>query len=170
MSLFMVLHDTAAGWVGPDDNGEMVVETLDLTDAVVATQVLSVQRAAYQIEADLIGSDEIPPLHEDLAGLMAAPLLWLGIRADDEVVAAMAFTVEGRDIDIDRLVVDPGSMRCGYGSALVAALVPNSRITASTGTKNLPAHRFYLRHGFGPVGQSEPIPGLSVTHFERRPQ
>lgn len=165
----MVLHDTATARRRSGDNGGMVVETLDISDGVVAAQVLGVQRAAYQVEADLVGSTDIPPLQESLTELMAAPVCWRGIRVDDEVVAAIAFTQEGNTIDIDRLIVAPGRMRSGYGSALVSSLDVGAAIVVSTGSENRPACDFYLRHGFVEAGQSEPVPGLSVTHFQRSP-
>ena len=42
-----------------------------------ADKLLALQHAAYAIEAELIGDDRIPPLHEDEAGLIAAGLSWL---------------------------------------------------------------------------------------------
>lgn len=164
------MHDTAAAGRGSGDNGRMVVEMLDISDAAVAAQVLELQRAAYQVEADLVGSTDIPPLHESLSELMAASVRWRGIRIDDEIVAAIAFTQDGSHIDIDRLVVAPGRMRLGYGSALLSSLDPGAAIVVSTGSENRPACDFYLRHGFTEAGESEPVPGLAVTHFHRRPE
>lgn len=146
---------------------EPAVGHLDLSDVAVATQVLAVQRAAYRVEADLIGFEEIPPLHESLDDLMQAPLVWYGIADDGAVVAAIAFTETDQGIDIDRLVVAPSAARRGYGSALVAALDQSATITVSTGAMNAPAHRLYEAHGFSRVGESGPVAGLLVTHFER---
>jgi GNAT superfamily N-acetyltransferase len=145
-----------------------LVPPLDLTDPVLAAQVLALQRAAYRVEADMIGFEGIPPLHESLADLVAAPLTWLGIKSDGRVVAAIAFTQDGRGVDVDRLVVDPDAVRGGLGSALVGALDSEATITVSTGTKNLAAHRFYEAQGFKSIGESSPVPGLRVTHFERK--
>lgn len=144
------------------------VYPLDLTRPSVARQVLALQRAAYRVEADLIGFDGIPPLHESLSDLVATPCSWLGIFELDTVVAAIAFVQDGRNIDIDRLVVAPAAARQGLGSALVGALDPEATITVSTGTKNLPAHRLYKALGFESIGESSPVAGLQVTHFERK--
>lgn len=40
------------------------VETIDITDPAIAAVVVRLQRAAYRAEAELIGSDRIPPLSE----------------------------------------------------------------------------------------------------------
>lgn len=55
-----------------------MIRPLDLADGELARRLLEVQHRAYAVEAELIGFDGIPPLQEDLAGLMASTELWLG--------------------------------------------------------------------------------------------
>lgn len=157
---------------GRGDNGQMslpIVEELDLTDGSTAAELLLLQQAAYRVEADLVGFDGIPPLHETLDEMVARPLTWLGVRSDDgSVVAALAYTETPGRIDIDRLVVAPSHFRQGMASVLVSALDSDVRITVSTGTANVPAHRLYETHGFRRTGDEMIVPDLSITHFERR--
>jgi GNAT superfamily N-acetyltransferase len=167
MSRFMGVNDNAERTGRSDDNQDVYVEALDLSEPGVADAVLDLQRAAYRVEADLIGSDLIPPLTESLDELVRAALQWLGLRVGGELVAALAYSVAGSAVDIDRLVVAPDMLRQGLGSALLEALPAGERITVSTGSRNQPAHRFYSAHGFERVGETEPVPGLPVTHFER---
>jgi hypothetical protein len=47
------------------------LERLDLTQRHVASAVHELQRRAYRIEAELIGSTKIPPLRETLEELQA---------------------------------------------------------------------------------------------------
>lgn len=143
------------------------VHRIDLSDNSVASQVLGLQQSAYRAEADLIEFNGIPPLHESMQALIAAPLVWMGIESDGQIVAAMAITEEADSIDIDRLMVDPALSRRGYGHALLSALDPGATITVSTGTKNYPARRFYEAAGFVTVGESSPVTGLQLTHFRR---
>ena len=143
------------------------VEPLDLSDEATARQVLRVQHTAYRVEAELIGFDGIPPLHETLDELVRRPLDWIGIRADGRIVAALACQVADEVCDIDRLVVDPEHFGRGYGSALVASLLDQPCITVSTGTANLPARRLYEKHGFQRVGEVEIAPGVTVTRYVR---
>ncbi|MDJ0952844.1 MAG: GNAT family N-acetyltransferase [Acidimicrobiia bacterium] len=147
----------------------MRVEKLDLDDPTVAGRVLVLQRAAYAVEAELVGSTEIPPLTETLEDMRAAPLEWVGIRSEGRIVAAMAWRQIGDTIDIDRLIVDPEAMRRGYGSTLVLSLDLSKTITVSTGERNAPAHALYSRLGFEVTGAGEPAPGLPVRHYVRRP-
>ena len=145
----------------------MVVDTLDVSDRVVAAAVLDLQRQAYQVEAELIGSDEIPGLEEPLDDLMSADLSWLAVFDDGRIVAAMAYTTDEDYIDIDRLIVAPDQMRRGCATLLLAELDPDVPTAVSTGTLNGPARRLYEKLGFVEVGTSEPVPGLSVTHYLR---
>jgi SAM-dependent methyltransferase len=145
-----------------------VIEVLDLSEPHTLAEVARVQRAAYLVEAELIGFDGIPPLHESLADLAAAPLQWRGIRRDRAIVAAVAFTGEGRRCDIDRLFVDPLHHRRGYGRRLVQALMHHEAVTVSTGDLNTPAVELYHSLGFRTVGRREVAPGVWVAQFEYR--
>lgn len=146
------------------------VQPLDVTDPAIAELVWRLQRAAYKVEAELVGFDGIPPLHESLEDLVAAPLNWLGVaEAGGRIVAALAFTEADGRIDIDRLMVDPDGFRNGYGAALVGALDTAASITVSTGAANIPAHRLYEARGFSRAHDEEVAPGMWITHFAREP-
>ncbi|MEZ4570840.1 MAG: hypothetical protein R2849_11040 [Thermomicrobiales bacterium] len=97
-------------------------EPIDPSDPGDADRLLELQKLAYRIEADLIGFDGIPPLHETLEELTALPLAWLGIRSDGRIVAVIGYTVEGGICDIDRLFVDPAASwaRIRFGPAVLA--------------------------------------------------
>ena len=144
---------------------------LDLAVPAVLAEVLRLQRAAYAVEAALIGDDRIPPLHESAEQLRAAGLDWLGVaRADGagDVAAAVAWVVEDGLLDLHRLVVDPAWARRGLGRALVQHLLaahPDLRVTVSTGRDNLPARRLYEGRGFQEAGTVEVLPGLAVTRY-----
>lgn len=146
----------------------LTVENLDLSDHDTARQVLAVQRAAYRVEADLIGFDGIPQLTESLADLQAGSLDWIGVRDERRrVVAALAFADKDGVIDIDRLVVSPDSFRSGYARALISALHPGRAIAVSTGLDNRPAHALYESLGFVRTCDEEVVPGLMITWFRR---
>ena len=147
---------------------EPAVERFDLTNRAVAERILEIQRLAYRVEADLIGFDGIPPLHETLDELMRQSLEWIGIRADGQIVAALAYVTDSDVLDIDRLVVAPDHFGRGYGSALVSSLLDHPRITVSTGTANLPARRLYEKLGFTVIDEVEISPNVTVTRYERR--
>lgn len=142
----------------------MLIADLDqVADAELAGILLSLQRAAYRVEAALIGDDRIPPLHEKLDDLRAQPLRWLGAFEDGQLVGAIAWTESDGTCDIDRLVVAPGSHRRGVGSALVGAVISRPGlhrkcIEVSTGRDNGPARALYAQFGFAHVGRSRSHP------------
>ena len=77
--------------------------------------------AAYEVEVSVIGDDRIPPLHEEVEELCAAPLSWLGAFDDDGRLIGMVAWVEDADgLDIDRLVVDPTNHCRGAGRLSLA--------------------------------------------------
>ena len=148
------------------------LERLDATDPVIASEILELQRRAYRVEADLIGSDEIPPLRETLFELQACGETFLGARAERTLVAAVSWRVIGETIDLHRLVVDPARFREGLGATLVrAALAAEAgctRAIVQTGAANEPAKALYRAEGFSAAGELEPAPGLRVARFTKQ--
>ncbi len=57
-----------------------VVQCSPLSNLELARALLGFQHAAYAVEAELIGDDRIPGLHESAEELQAADLLWLACR------------------------------------------------------------------------------------------
>jgi ribosomal protein S18 acetylase RimI-like enzyme len=145
---------------------------LDLSDASTASQLLRLQREAYRVEAGLIGSDEIPPLRETLAELQACGETFVGAFVGGVLAGAISWRIDGETIDLHRLVVHPAHFREGLGVALVRAALaaePEARrAIVQTGAANEPAIALYLRQGFVPAGEIEPVPGLRVARFTKR--
>lgn len=141
-----------------------------LADPTLGAALLRIQHAAYQVEADLIGDDRIPPLHEDLPALLARPLVWLVATGENGVLGALGYGRGTHGWEIDRLLVDPAAFGQGIGRALVTHLLSmadGDRVIVSTGRANRPARNLYETSGFRPVGDTEVLPGLWVSDFER---
>ncbi|MGW4497635.1 GNAT family N-acetyltransferase [Micromonospora sp. NPDC004336] len=149
-----------------------VVEIEPRDDEPLARDLLSVQRAAYAVEASIIGDDRIPPLRESLDELRAAPLRWLGRFDGRRLVGALALTGDHSEVDIHRLVVDPAAHRQGVGRALVRAALARAgdrRVVVATGRANLPARALYESLGFVPAGETEVLPRLWIARYVRHP-
>lgn len=137
----------------------------------LAEQVATVQRAAYEVEAALIGDRRIPGLTESAEDVLTAPLSWqLALDGTGAVVGAVGTCDGDREIDIDRLVVDPAWHRRGVASALLATVLAQAAdadlpVTVSTGRGNAPAIALYDRFGFRPIGDQEVIRGLWVRRL-----
>lgn len=148
-----------------------MIKPLDLTDRALAERLLTIQHAAYAVEAELIGFDGIPPLQEDLDGLMSSTELWLGRYDGTHLVGAVAYELpDERTVEISRLIVDPAHARRGHGRALLDHLdriEPRPVSLVSTGSANLPAINLYKSRGYATTGELEVAPGTYITQFRR---
>lgn len=137
-----------------------------------AERLLAVQRAAYAREADLMGFDGIPPLHETLEELLEATgTHWLGRWEGTQLVGGLAWEEDGAaGVELTRLVVDPAHWRRGHASVLLDtfdAAVGDVPVRVLTGSANAPALALYARRGFVPVGEEQVAPGARVTRLLR---
>ncbi|MGP3684851.1 GNAT family N-acetyltransferase [Streptomyces sp. IBSNAI002] len=148
----------------------MPILPLDLTDDATAAAVHRIGRAAYAVEAQLIGFDGIPALGESLAQMRAHGLNWVGaVSGDGELAGFLAWEEQGGGIGIDRLCVDPARFRRGIASRLlrhaVTDLSPGLDVTVTTGASNHPAVTLYTRMGFTRGRDFSPAPGLTMASF-----
>ncbi|MFJ6796159.1 GNAT family N-acetyltransferase [Streptomyces sp. NPDC091268] len=154
------------------------IRPLDLTDDDALAAVHRIGRAAYAVEAGLIGFDGIPALRESPADLRARPLRWLGAVAGGGALAGfLAWQEEpgagpaGGAVSVDRLCVAPEHFRRGVASLLLRHLlsdVPRGRpVTVTTGAANTPAVALYERLGFTRGPDFSPVPGLRMASFRR---
>jgi GNAT superfamily N-acetyltransferase len=150
---------------------QIEVRLLDLADTGVAVGVLELQRRSYAVEARLIGSDRIPPLHESREELQACGETFLGAYVDGRLAAVVSWKFDGATIDVHRLAVDPDHFRRGIGATLLRAALQSEpdarRAIAQTGAANEPAKQLYRGEGFTAVGDREVLPGLWISQFER---
>ena len=147
----------------------MRVEPIDVTDPAVARRVVDIQRAAYAVEAGLIGYDDIPPRRESAADVaLRTDLEWVGSHEGDTLVGIVGSSLSDGTVHIDRMAVHPDFARRGHGSALLAAIPASRDVIVSTGADNSPARAFYERHGFSWTGDREVVPGLVISNYERR--
>ena len=134
--------------------------------------MLAVQRAAYAIEAELIGYPDLPPLHETLAALQATEEeLWLCEEGGD-LVGVVGLEHGEDEMVIARLFVAPAFFRRGVGSALVTqalAQAAGRRVRVGTGARNAPALALYARFGFRRLDEGSPTPSRGYVELLREP-
>ncbi|MBL8507691.1 MAG: GNAT family N-acetyltransferase [Chitinimonas sp.] len=139
---------------------------IDLADALLAAELLQLQRLAYRQEAELIGYPDLPPLKEGLPELMESGETMLGWRVDGELQGAIGFIEDGDGILICRLVVSPAVQRRGVAVQLVNAVldwVGAQPLRVSTAAANAPALALYAKLGFKPVRTSQTPDGLALV-------
>lgn len=148
------------------------IRPLNLSNEGLVSELLALQKASYAVEAALIGSTAIPPLHDAPHTLARCGETFHGFFHDGKLAAAISYKRLGDTVDIHRLVVHPDHFRRGMGRALVRHVetVEGSadKMVVSTGAANLPAIRLYLSLGFEETGEAEAAPSLVVVDFEKR--
>lgn len=146
-----------------------MIRSIDHADHELSARIVEIQRAAYAVEAELIGFDGIPVLEETAADVRRrGDLTWHGAFVDDTLAGIIAWTQEGDAVDIDRLAIDPAYARRGLGRRLVRSVPVTGETTVSTGAANTPAVTLYLGEGFVPIGERELAPGVFMAHFGRQ--
>ncbi len=147
---------------------------LDLADPGTLQQLRDLQRAAYAVEAGLIGFDGIPPLHETLAELRGCGEAFLGVCDEAGLAGAVSWTRRhDGTLDICRLAIHPRAHRRGIATTLLDTLdagEPADLTVVSTGTANRPALALYQWRGFLPARQRQIAPGVTITLLGARPK
>lgn len=140
-----------------------------LNDETLARRALEIQRRAYRIEADLIGFDGIPPLHESLEELVASKEKFRGYFVGDVLAGFVSYELVDGLLDIGRLVVHPDYFRRGIGQALIRSLdeLGAERMIVSTGAANPPARKLYEALGFRLLEEISLPVGLKIARYEK---
>ncbi|MGC1206755.1 MAG: GNAT family N-acetyltransferase [Ornithinimicrobium sp.] len=137
-------------------------------DAELAQSLWGIQRAAYAVEAHLIGDDRIPVLHESVSDLQSAGVRWMAAFVDAELVGAVAWSESAEEVEIDRLFVAPRRHGRGFGRALILRVLDRAsprHTHVSTGRDNAPARGLYERLGFTHIDDVEVIEGLWISRY-----
>ncbi|MEH7884090.1 GNAT family N-acetyltransferase [Bacillus sp. JJ1609] len=133
--------------------------------------MLELQRASYKIEAELIGTYEIPPLKETFEQLQNCGETFIGYYRENKLAGAVSYKREAGTLDIHRVMVHPDFFRRGIAAKLIVhieSLEKNtSNIIVSTGAANVPAVMLYEKLGF--VRQEDMIVGdsLRIANFKK---
>lgn len=152
--------------------GDMMIKQLDITDQAIAKQVLEVQLPAYQVEAELIGFTEIPPLKDTVATLQACEEQFYGFYIGDELAGVISFQWVEDVLDIHRLVVHPAFFRQGIGRKLLQYVMDKwdkaRGFVVKTACGNTPALNLYTSMGFQAVEQVQISSHLTLCILERK--
>lgn len=149
-----------------------MIKQIDWDDNKLVFELYNLQRAAYLIEAEIIGSMNLPPLRETFDQFQSCQETFFGwFEENGELAGAVSVTVTGNVLTICRLVVHPTYLRKGIGSKLLAFI--NTRYSSlkqmdvATGRDNAPATNLYLKNGFEVVKDHEVEPGMHIRLFSK---
>lgn len=178
--MFGVLGATA----GVPGHGRSVSSTPGLVDTRIATpddagEILTVQRAAFVVEAQRYGEPDLPPLTEtidevrDVISSGTATVLVAEIEREDRrrIVGSGRLAVRNRVGHVGRLAVTPDLQGSGIGSSLLNAI--HARVDGvevyelSTGAESANTLRWYAGHGYEQVGSGTDAVGVPLAVMRR---
>ncbi|WP_353049950.1 GNAT family N-acetyltransferase [Bacillus sp. ISL-35] len=146
-----------------------VIREIELNNVMAAAEVLDLQKKSYRIEADLIGTDEIPPLKETFEQLQNCGETFIGYFIEGVLAGAVSYKKSGEVLDIHRMMVHPDFFRRGIAGKLLAEVERQEchEIIVSTGAANTPAIKLYEKLGFVRQGDSVVGNGLVIANFKK---
>lgn len=150
-----------------------MIKRIDITKKEQAVRVLQVQLLSYKIEASLIGSSDIPPLHDTAYSLQYCGETFYGYWEVEKLCGVISMKVENDELDIHRLVVHPDHFKKGIAQKLLSFIeqqYPVPLIKVATASLNLPAIQLYRKNGFEKVREEKVSTGLSLSFFEKQHQ
>ena len=116
-------------------------------------EILDLQYLAYQSEAALFGSTEIPPLKQTLNEVQAEYRsgIILKMMQNGRIIGSVRAREQDGTVYIGKLMVHPAHQRKGYGSELLAAIegcFPGKRYELFTSTRSRENIRLYQKAGY----------------------
>ncbi|WP_413381802.1 GNAT family N-acetyltransferase [Alkalihalobacillus sp. 1P02AB] len=149
-----------------------MIKLIDIKDKLQAEAALKLQKAAYQVEAELTNFEQIPPLQETLDQLQQSKETYYGYFQGDELCGFITCKWTRGVLDIHKLVTHPRHFKKGIAQALLVYVEKKMDgleiITVSTGTRNEPAIRFYKKNGFEEISKQVITEQFSMTHFSKK--
>ncbi|GAE36685.1 GNAT family N-acetyltransferase [Halalkalibacter akibai] len=144
---------------------------INISNRKIAEDVLGIQIPSYKVEAEIIGSAEIPPLKDTVHTLQKCGEIFFGYYNNDELCGAIVIKVTNVDVDIHRLIVHPNHFRKGIAQLFLNFIESRfnvKTIRVATGTKNIPAVRLYRKNRFQISKEVAVNEQLSLTFFEKK--
>lgn len=140
-----------------------MITKLDNLDGHVARQIFTVFQRAYQIEAQLIGTLNFPPLSRTVDHIKASTTQFYGFSEGKCLAAVIEIAIDNEHLAIDSLTVDPDYFRKGIANKLIHHVLDNidfSVATVETAVVNTPAIALYKKHGFVGFKRWTPAHGI----------
>jgi len=148
-----------------------MIERLNHRDINVASTIYSVFQLSYQVEAEILGAKDFPPLHRPIDAFVNSETQFFGYIRDSELAGVIEIEYLDNYVDINSLVVHPQFFRQGVGRKLVEFVFQSFEsplFVVETGVDNEPATTLYKKLGFQEVKQWDTEFGIRKVKFERR--
>jgi ribosomal protein S18 acetylase RimI-like enzyme len=138
-----------------------------------AGEILRLQRAAYQSEAEIYKDDSIQPLTQTLEDTLAEfdNGIVLKAVADDKIIGSVRAHEKDGTVFIGKLMVLPDSQNQGLGRKLLQAIekeFQDRRYELFTGDKSIRNIALYKKCGYAVFKKEEVAPGLVMVYMEKQ--
>ena len=148
-----------------------MIKKLNLQNTETSKAILELQLASYQVEADLIGFQEIPPLKDTLETLTQCDEVFYGYYCDNVLAGIISYQIEGEILDIHRVAIHPAYFRRGIANQLLHFIekidITINKIIVATGKENYPAVHLYLKNGYKRTREIEIRKGIFLLEFKK---
>ena len=135
-------------------------------------EILALQYLAYQSEAELFKTRDIPPLKETLDELKVEfeNGVILKLTTDNEIIGSVRASLNDGTAYIGKLMVHPDYRRQGFGSKLLCEIenyFPNARYELFTSTKSIDNIRLYRKLGYEIFDRKEISDELIFVYMQK---
>ena len=124
--------------------------------------ILNLQYLAYQSEAELFGSKDIPPLKQTLEEVIEEynnGIILKMVDDDGNIIGSVRAKEQNGTVYIGKLMVHPNHRCKGYGSMLLSKIencYPDKRYELFTSTRSLDNIRLYQKMGYS-IFERKPV-------------
>lgn len=139
------------------------IRLLEHQHKAVAEKIYAVFQRAYQIEADLLGVTDFPPLSRTVKDIAHSTRRFYGVYREQELAAVVEIEFITDGLDICSLVVDPTFFRQGLAWCLLQYVLTSFQgqfALVETAAGNQPAIALYKKCGFTVVETWLPAHGI----------
>jgi len=140
-----------------------MIKKLKNSDDIIATHIHSVFQNSYKIEAELIGTDNFPPLSRGINDIRNSETDFYGYFDDECLAAVIEIEMNANNLEINSLTVDPSFFRRGIADKLIAyvlSTIIHDKAIVETAVVNEPAIKLYKKHGFVEFKRWTPSHGI----------
>ena len=135
--------------------------------------ILSLQKLAYQSEAELVGDYSIPPLTQTIDGITEefnSGIILIAVD-NDEIIGSVRVRFSENTLYIGRLIVTPLRQNQGIGTVLLLAaeaLYPNARYELFTSDKSAKNLSLYIKNGYSEFKREALNENVNIVFLEKK--
>ena len=137
-------------------------------------ELLQLQYLAYQSEADLFGSRDIPPLKQTLGEVIeewGSGVILKMVDDNNTIIGSVRAQERDGTVYIGKLMVHPEHRHKGYGTMLLCEIekcFPDKRYELFTSTRSLDNIRLYQKLGYTIFARKAVNDELEFVYMEKK--